>query len=89
MATAIEFNNVSKQYRLGQIGGSQSHLGAIDYERDRELHGIALLGVETVDKDDVTDLDLFLMATGLHNRVHNRSFVFSWESFLAWRLGQH
>ena len=81
-ALGFVVHNLSLDGHLGQIGGGKGDLVTIDNEGDREFHGIALLSVETVHEDDVANLDLFLMATGLHNRVHYRSF-YVLESYLA------
>ena len=57
-ALGLVVHNLSLDGHLGQIGGSKGHLGAIDQESNRKLHGIALLGVETVHEDGVANLDL-------------------------------
>ena len=61
-------DNLSLDGELGEILGTEDDLGAVHHEGSRELHGVALLGVETVDEDDVTDLDLFLMARSISVR---------------------
>ena len=49
---------------------TRTQMRTIHNQRDREFNGLAFLRLKTVDENHVTDLDLFLMATGLHNRVH-------------------
>ena len=57
-------DNLSLDADVGEILGTEDNLGAVHNESNREFHGFALLSLETVDVDDVTDLNLFLMAAG-------------------------
>ena len=57
-ALGLIVDNLSLDTDVGEILGVDGDLVTIHNESDREFHGVALLGVETVDEDDVTDLDL-------------------------------
>lgn len=51
-------DNLSLDADVGEILGTEDNLGAVHNESNREFHGFALLSLETVDVDDVTDLNL-------------------------------
>ena len=56
-------DNLSLDADVGEILGTEDNLGAVHNESNREFHGFALLSLETVDVDDVTDLNLFFYAS--------------------------
>lgn len=81
-ALGLVVNDFTLGGHRGEILGAQRHLGTIHNQRDREFDGLAFLRLKTVDENHVTDLDLFLMATGFTIAYMLRSLLWCYKSYL-------
>src|SRR5690606_11272118 len=71
-------DDLSRDLDLRELVGVGGHRVAVDEEDGGQFDLLALGGLDAIELDDRTDLDLLLPATGAHYCVNHFTPVFHW-----------